>query len=285
VSWSPILAAEEFNRSSAQPNAVDFKGLFPRKPILGMIHMPALPGAPKNALATDGLIDFALSESSKLEDAGLDAAIVENVGDSPFFRAHVPPVAVASMAVVVAEVKRHTKMKLGVNVLRNACEEALSIAHVCGADFIRCNVVIGAYVTDQGVIQGCAARLARLKKELGSDVLIFGDVHVKHAYPLFNVPIDDAARDLAERGGVDAVIVSGARSPVPPSMETVRSVRNAVKLPVLIGSGIDLANIRDFYEASDGVLLGETDFKVGGVWGGASDERAYARAVELCRKG
>jgi len=37
---------------------------------------------------------------------------------------------------------------------------------VCGADFIRCNVVIGAYVTDQGIIQGCAAELARLRREL-----------------------------------------------------------------------------------------------------------------------
>ena len=98
------------------------------------------------------------------------------------------------MAVLVTEVRRATKMKVGVNILRNACAEALSIAEVCGADFIRCNVVIGAYVTDQGIIQGCAAELARLRRSLGSEVLIFGDVHVKHAHPLFDVPIEYAAQ-------------------------------------------------------------------------------------------
>jgi len=171
-----------------------------------------------------------------------------------------------------------------VNMLRNAWEAALSVAYIAGADFIRCNVVIGAYVTDQGIIQGCAAELARLRASLDRRVLVCGDIHVKHAYPLYNVPIEDAAKDLAERGGVDAVIVSGARSPDPPSFETVEQVAAAVKLPVLIGSGVGLSNVVDFYRLSGGVMLGETDFKVGGEWGGASDEDAYARAVKACRE-
>jgi uncharacterized protein len=257
--------------------------LFPDKPILGMIHLPALPLAPGSKRTTDELVHFALSEATKLERAGLDGAIIENVGDVPLFKEALPPATVAAMAVIVREVRRGTKMKVGVNMLRNACEEALAVAHVAGADFIRCNVVIGAYVTDQGIIEGCAAGLARLRQSLGSSALVFGDVHVKHAAPLFDVPIEDAARDLAERGGADAVIVSGARSPVPPGLETVARVRESITAPVLIGSGLGLANVREFHVASDGVLLGETDFKVGGVWGGESDEAAYAEAVQRCR--
>jgi membrane complex biogenesis BtpA family protein len=257
--------------------------LLSEKPIVGMIHMPALPGAPQNDKTMDELVAFALSEAEKLETAGLDACIVENVGDVPLFRDHVPPATVAAMAVLVTEVRRATSMHVGVNILRNACTEALSIAEVCGADFIRCNVVIGAYVTDQGIIQGCAAELARLRRALGSEALIFGDVHVKHAHPLFDVSIEYAAQDLAERGGVDAVIVSGPRSPIPPTWERLESVKEAVELPVLIGSGIGLENVNEFYERADGVLIGEPDFKVGGVWGGESDQAAYAEAVRLCR--
>src|SRR5581483_3694379 len=129
----------------------------------------------------------------------------------------------------------------------------------------------GAYVTDQGIIQGEAARLARLRKSFDRDVLVFGDVHVKHAAPLFDVPL------------VDAVIVSGARSPDPPTAEMVKSVVEAVEPPVLIGSGLSEANAREFYELSGGILLGEVDFKVGRVWGGASDRDAYARVVAACR--
>jgi uncharacterized protein len=262
---------------------VKFGQLFPKKPIIGMIHMPPLPGAPNNKLSMKQLNDFALSEAGKLERAGLDACIVENVGDTPLFKENLPPYTVAAVATITKGVVENTKMKVGVNMLRNGCEEALSVAHVTGAHFIRCNVLIGAYATDQGIIEGCAARVARLKKELNSQVLVFGDVHVKHAYPIFNVEIEYAAQDLAERGGADAVIVSGPRSPVPPPFERVKKVKDAIEKPVLIGSGISLANVKQFYAKSDGIIIGEPDFKVGGVWGGPSDEKAYAKAVRACR--
>jgi len=273
------LTAEDGRRGAGALAA-----LFPRKPIFGMIHMPALPTAPDNGMTMDRLVEFALAETRKLERAGLDAIIVENVGDAPFFRDAVPPATVAAMAIVVREVKRATTMKVGVNMLRNAWEAALSVAYIAGADFIRCNVVIGAYVTDQGIIQGCAAELARLLASLDRRVLICGDIHVKHAYPLYNVPIDDAAKDLAERGGVDAVIVSGSRSPDPPAFDIVKLVADSVRLPVLVGSGVRLDNVVDFYRLSGGVMLGETDFKIGRVWGGANDDQAYARAVAACRE-
>jgi uncharacterized protein len=262
---------------------VKFRQLFPKKPIIGMIHMPPLPGSPNNKLSMKQLIDFALSETDKLERAGLDACIVENVGDVPLLKEDLPPYTVAAVANVTEAVVHNTKMKVGVNMLRNACEEALSIAHVAGAHFIRCNILIGAYATDQGIIEGCAARIARMKKELNSGVLVFGDVHVKHAYPIFNVEIEYAAQDLAERGGADAVIVSGPRSPIPPPFERVKKVRDAIDKPVLIGSGISLANVKQFYQKSDGIIIGEPDFKVGGVWGGPSDGNAYQKAVRMCR--
>lgn len=248
-----------------------------------MIHLPALPGAPRNESALEELVAFAVDEAGKLERAGLDGAIVENVGDVPFFREDVPAATVAAMAIIVREVRAACALALGVNMLRNACTQALSLAAVAGADFIRCNVVIGAYVTDQGIIQGCAAELARLRVTLDRDVLVLGDVHVKHAHPLFDVPVEDAAADLAERGGADAVILSGARSPVPPTFERVERVRAAIDAPVLIGSGVGSENAADYYALSDGLLLGEIDFKLDRVWGGASDETAYANAVSSCR--
>ncbi len=174
-----------------------FGQLFPRKPIIGMIHMPPLPGAPHNTLSMKELTEFALSEADKLEHAGLDACIVENVGDVPLFKEDLPPYTVAAMDNVTREVVVHTRLKVGVNMLRNACQEALSVAHVSGAQFMRCNILIGAYATDQGIIEGCAAKVARMKKELDSEILVLGDVHVKHAYLLFNVEIEYAAQDRA----------------------------------------------------------------------------------------
>ena len=266
-----------------RPGPSAMSGLLRRTPLIGMVHLPPLPGSPRSELSLDEVIEVALEEAAILEGAGLDGLIVENVGDTPFFRESVPTQTVAAMGVIVREVRRQTSLAVGVNLLRNACLEAMSIASLVRADFIRCNVVIGAYVTDQGLIQGCAAELARLRQTLDQDIAVLGDVHVKHAAPLFDVPIEDAAADLAERGGADAVIVSGARSPDPPSMDRVKAVRDVVDAPVLVGSGVSLANVADFYEASDGVLIGETDFKVDRIWGGRSDGAAYAEAVRRCR--
>ena len=35
-----------------------------------------------------------------------------------------------------------------------------------------------------------------------------------------------------------------------------------MSVPVFIGSGVSLDNVADYYERSDGVLIGEVDFKV-----------------------
>ena len=60
--------------------------------------------------------------------------------------------------------------------------------------------------------------------------------------------------------------------------------RTAVhRFGVLIGSGIGLDNAARYYAACDGLLIGETDFKVDGVWGGRSLGSAYAEAVRRCR--
>jgi membrane complex biogenesis BtpA family protein len=263
---------------------MNFRDLFDEKPLIGMIHLPALPGSPNSSMNVDSLVEYALNEAKKLEEAGLDGAIVENIGDTPLLKSALPPYSVAAMSVIVREVVRNSKMKIGVNMLRNACVEALSVAHVTGASFIRCNILIGAYATDQGIIEGCASELLRVKTYLGSKVLVFGDVHVKHSYPIFNVEIEYAAADLAERGGADAVIVSGPRSPIPPSVEKVKRVKGAVNKPVLVGSGISLSNVEKYYTVADGLILGERDFKINGIWGGPSDEEKYKKAVTICQK-
>jgi hypothetical protein len=257
-----------------------------KRKIIGYIHLPALPAAPRSSTPMGKLIDFACREAEILEQAGVDGLILENSGDYPHYKDNVPPATISSMAIITkAVVEKKHKLAIGVNVLRNDCEAALSVAHVCGAQFIRCNIVTGTYATEQGFIESCAHRLARLKKYLSSDVEIFADVHVKYAYPLYNVPIEDATISLAEKGGVDAIIVSGTRSPVPPPLEKVKKVKEAVDLPVFVGSGVYLENLKDFSRVADGVIVGEAPFKIGKPFPGKrSDLRAYKKAVKIFKQ-
>ena len=59
------------------------------------------------------------------------------------------------------------------------------------------------------------------------------------------------------RGQSDAIIISGAETGLPPSIERVKKIKSAVpEAPVLIGSGISHTNIGDFLEYADGCIIG-----------------------------
>ena len=55
---------------------------------------------------------------------------------------------------------------MGINVLRNDAQAAMGIAAASGASFVRVNVLSGAMLTDQGLIEGQAAELLRLRRQL-----------------------------------------------------------------------------------------------------------------------
>src|SRR5438309_896357 len=126
---------------------------FPHKPIIGMIHLWALPGSPRFGGDLDSVLRAAVADARTLADGGMDGLIVENFFDAPFLKSRVPPVTVAAMTRAMAAVREAVTLPIGVNVLRNDVVAALSIASVCGAAFVRCNVYVGAAVTDQGIIE------------------------------------------------------------------------------------------------------------------------------------
>src|ERR1041385_6591999 len=143
--------------------------------IIGMLHAPAMPGSPQNELALSEIIDRVLRDASVLADAGIDAFILENFGDVPFYPRRVPPHTVAFMTAIAVGVRRAFDLPLGINVLRNDAESAIALAFASGAQFIRVNIHSGARVTDQGLIEGMAHETLRYRKLLGVNVKIFAD--------------------------------------------------------------------------------------------------------------
>src|ERR1700685_2913603 len=128
--------------------------------LVGVIHLPPLAGSPRATMGTRECARRAADDARALFEAGYDLAVVENFGDAPFFAGRVPPVTVAAMTACAVTVREATPdLPLGINVLRNDGEAALAIALVAGAVCIRVNVLTGARVTDQGVIEGDAASL------------------------------------------------------------------------------------------------------------------------------
>ena len=229
--------------------------MFPR--LTGMVHLGALPGAPGFRDNFDSVVEAAVKDAGMLESAGFDGLMIENYGDVPFFADRVPSITVAAMTAAVRAIADAVDIPFGVNVLRNDGESALAIAAVTGAAFIRVNVLSGAMQTDQGLITGRAADLARQRRALGLEVGIFADVFVKHAVPPPGLTITQAAIDTWERGLADALIVSGAGTGEEPDVGDLRRVRVAVPdAHLLVGSGSRVENVAGLLETANGVIAG-----------------------------
>ncbi|HEV2474548.1 MAG TPA: BtpA/SgcQ family protein, partial [Chthonomonadales bacterium] len=169
-------------------------GFWDLRPLVGMVHLRALPGSPRHTgESLDRIVQHALADAAALEAGGASAILVENFFDSPFSKGQVGPHTVAVMTAAVIELRRAAAIPLGVNVLRNDCKSALAIAHTCGARFVRINVFVGAAITDQGVIEGAAREAALYRRELGADVELWADIFVKHASQLGSCSPEDAA--------------------------------------------------------------------------------------------
>ncbi len=231
--------------------------------VIGMVHVGPLPSTPLGSGASiDDIIEVAIRDARALEEGGVDGIMVENFYDAPYPKDVADPATVASMALITKEVVKSVSVPVGVNILRNCGLQALAVAHVCGASFIRVNALSETVVSDQGVLEPIAYELMRYRRYLGARVAVFADIHVKHAAPLAWRPPELVARETVERGGADAVIVSGARTGAPPDVKEVAAVRNVVEVPVIIGSGVTPANAKELLSMADGAIVG-TYFKEG----------------------
>lgn len=251
-------------------------------PLVGVVHLAPLPGSPRFGGDVGAVLAAAAADARSLAAAGFDALLVENYGDAPFYPDAVPPVTVAAMSRALAALSTVTDLPFGVNVLRNDALAALGLAAAHGAGFIRVNVLSGLMYTDQGPIVGQAADVVRSRRHLSPSTAIFADVFVKHAVPPPGADLGRAAADLAERGGADAVIVTGHATGEPAGVGRLAEVREAVDVPVIVGSGARVEDLADLAGLADAIIVGSA-VRQGGVAGRPVDPAAAARFVDAAR--
>jgi membrane complex biogenesis BtpA family protein len=242
--------------------------LFPApKPVIGMVHLWPLPGAPGyNGYGMQTIIDHALRDAEALLHGGVDGLMVENMWDLPYYVGNaVKPEAMTAHAVAAAEVVKNSPVPVGINVIHNGGVVCLAIALAAKARFIRVCILTGARVWDTGEFDhGCAAELMRKRKELAAGhIHIFADVDKKHSVPF---PGIDLATHIqwTEFYGADALIVSGKFTGNAPDVQKVREAKRLATRPILIGSGADAENATALLQYADGLIVG-TSLKKDGV--------------------
>ena len=171
------------------------------------------------------------------------------------------------MAVAADRIRRETNLPIGINVLANAAVHALAVASAAGARFVRVNQWANAYVANEGLIEGAAARATRYRREVGAkEVRIFADAHVKHgAHAIVqDRPVAELVRDV-EFFNADVVIATGQRTGHAADLAYVQAIKSATPLPVLVGSGATSENIREILGIVNGVIVASA-LKVEGRW-------------------
>ena len=251
--------------------------------LVGVVHLPPLPGAPRAQLPVDAIVERALSDIAAMVRGGLTSVLLENFGDAPFAKAAVDPHVPAILAVIGARARlAHPHLAIGLNVLRNDAHAALGAAVACGASFVRVNVHTGATWTDQGLIEGDAYGTLRYRQALGAPgIRIAADVDVKHGTPAGRADISELARDARERGLADVLIVTGARTGEPPDREDVRRVRAAGGAPVWLGSGVTPERLPDLRRHADGAIVGTWLHREGRIDQPIDSERVRALVATL----
>ena len=129
---------------------------------------------------------------------------------------------------------------------------------------IRVNVLTGHMNTDQGPIDGKAAEVVRERHRLCPDVAILADVLVKHASRPSGVTIEQAGLDTWERGGADALIVSGTGTGVDPGPRRgCPSSQSGARRPRSSSAPVPRLPPGALAKVADGAIVGSS-IKVGG---------------------
>ncbi len=249
--------------------------------LIGMLHVPALPGTPGHDLGMAEIIDHTRSEAATLASLGYHALLLENMHDVPYLKGEVGPEIIAAMTAVATAVRREVELPLGIQILAAANREALAVARAASLDFIRAEGFVFGHLADEGYIDSCAGDLLRYRRQIGAeDVRIFCDIRKKHASHAITADLSlGETASAAEFFRADGLIVTGAATGEPTAIDDLTEARRASNLPLIVGSGVTPENVAARLEVADAVIVGSA-IKEGGHWANPIDPARAARLVE-----
>ena len=268
--------------------------IFPKqKPIIGMVHLRALPGAPLYDASNMGMkkiTRIAIEEAKKLENAGVDGLQIENIWDYPFVKGgEIGHETVAAMSVIGSKVKDAVSIPVGVNCHLNAAIESMAVACAIEAKWIRVFQYVNAYVSHAGIIEGIGAKLSRYRNGLDSKhIKMLCDVNVKHGSHFIvsdRTKIQQAQDAINE--GAEVLIITGFETGDAPTSDNVKEFTKEINMPILIGSGVTKENVVDLMRYADGMIVGSY-FKEGNNWKNNIDQKKvidFVKTVEKIREG
>lgn len=245
------------------------------KPVIAMVHLGALPGAPLHdgAAGLEGIVAGAEADLRALQEAGVDAVMFGNENDRPY-ELSVDTASTATMAYVIGRLRDQITVPFGVNVLWDP-DSTIALAAATGAGFCR-EIFTGTYASDMGHWAPDAGRALRYRKRLGrDDLLMLYNVSAEFADSLDRRPLPDRARSAVFSSVPDAVLVSGQITGEAARMEDLEAVKSVLPdTPVLANTGVKHDTVAEVMRIGDGCVVGSSLKVDGHTWNAVDPERA-----------
>lgn len=253
--------------------------------LIGMIHVEALPGTTLYKGDDRFIIEKAKEEAYIYKEAGYDGLILENMFDIPYLNREVGPEITAFMTRLSLEVRSIFDGVCGTQVLAGANKAALAVAKAAQLDFIRAEGFVFSHVADEGLMNSDAGELLRYRKSISAEnIQVFTDIKKKHSAHSItsDVSIAETAK-AAEFFLSDGIIITGSSTGKAADLEELKAVKLKTALPVLIGSGITVDNIRAYASFADGLIVGSY-VKKDGYWKNELDPKRVSALVAQLKK-
>jgi membrane complex biogenesis BtpA family protein len=255
-----------------------------KQPIVAMVHLPPLPGAPlydpKGGMQK--IIDSCARDIEALQSGGVDAVMFGNEGDRPYLL-KASASTLAAMGFVIGELKRLIKVPFGVNYLWDPVA-TVALAVASGARFAR-EIFTGIYDSDMGLWAPDAAGAVRLRTDCHRpDLVLMYNINAEFASPVGDRPIEQRAKSAVFSSLADVILVSGPMTGQPAEGADLKRVKDAIPAtPVFANTGVNLDNIADVLRIADGAIIG-THFKVDGNTWNAVDKSRVKRFMDKVGK-
>jgi membrane complex biogenesis BtpA family protein len=253
------------------------------KPVIGVVHLRPLPGAPRyRGEPLSDVYAAGVEDARTLAAGGIDGIMVENASDIPFARPEaIGPETVAGLTAACMEIRAAVDRPIGITCVANGAIPALAVAKAVGARWVRVNQWVNAYVANEGILNGAAPAAMRYRAAIDArEVAIFADVHVK-----FGAHAITADRSIAEQAtdaewfDADVLIATGQRTGSPTERREVEEVREGTNLPVIVGSGLAPEQVPELFAVCDGAIVGQW-LKRDGFWWNPVDPHRVEQLME-----
>lgn len=254
------------------------------KPIIGMCHLPPLPGDPEYDVdgGMDKILAHARQEAAALIAGGIDGIMISNEFSLPYLT-KTEPITAISMARVIGEIRSELRVPFGVNVLWDAVA-SIDLAVATGASFVR-EVFTGVYASDFGLWNTDVGRAARHRARVGaSGVRLLYNIVPEGAAYLVDRDVAQLTRSTVFNGAPDGLCVSGLTAGSATDTPTLKVVKeHAGDVPVFVNTGVRPDTVAESLEHADGAIVG-TWFKRDGVFVNDVDAARVAELMDVVRE-